>query len=367
METASAIRKIHKQAKRPTGRQSGYPQPHPERTAGISTHGFLNQSFLPFWAMTFGDYAETEKQFFQSLTNLLNLYNITHPAMDGVVYPQNVAEAYEYVCDKLKKADSNAECLILRDELHPAVLATIKRYDTRQTLYYIPVHGLWQIINCARLQPLADLLLCICAYLYQVADIPFFRDPSSYLYYEYEIIGDWIDEDEGEIEEEYITEQRNDLAFMADAGDRILQVIAQESTLEQLELRIDAYCHWEQCRKSVVELARDFLALYRQYPKRSIMDNIHPDLFEPEYSEHTRAEQYISFYWSGYDTINDQLFEIINNELQENGSIEEPLSIQLFDTPQGTISDNLDFENRLFGLIDRLCDLLIPYDYAEHQ
>lgn len=366
MATASTIRKFRNRTQQIAGRKSGHTEPSVKRTAGNGSHGFLNKTFRPFWAMRFRDYKEIEDSFFRSFTNLSRVYNLPHPQLDGAVYPQNVAEAFEYLQEHFKKAKSKTECLIVRDELNPATIVTIKKFDTGQTLYYIPVNGLWQIIQCKRLEPLSNMLLSVFAYLYQIVEIPFFRDHSCYLFYEYEMISDWIEEDEGEIDEEFIEQQRQDLVLMAVAGDRILNVIQQRATLEQLDNNLNVYCQSEICRKEVAELGRDFLKIYRDYPERSIFKNMQRDLFESEYLDYTHAGQYLGFYWSGNDTLNEQLFEVINNELQENSFTEEPTFIQFFNSPQESVGDDFDFEERIFSLLDRLCDLLIPYDNGEH-
>lgn len=367
MATASAIRKFRNRTQPFTGCRASYQKPSGKRATGIGSDGFLNQTFRPFWAMKLGNYKETETAFFRSLANLRQLYDIPRPDLGGVIYPQNVAEAFEHVQDYFKKGGSKTECMIVQDEVNPATIVTLKNYDTRQTLYYIPVHGLWQILQCKRLEPLANMLYSVFAYLYQVVEIPFFADHGSYLYYEYELISDWIDDDEGEIEEEYIEQQRQDLILMKYAGGRILDVIRQAVTLEQLEYYTNAYCNSDCSRKEIRDFAEEAVKLHREYPGRSIFKNMKGDIFETEDTNYTRADQYIGFYWSCYDTINEQLFEVINNELQENSYTEEPAFIQFFNEPQERIEDNFDFEARIFDLLNNLCDILIPYDNGEHQ
>ncbi len=367
METISAIRDIHQKHRPPAGRRTGIQQQAKKRSAGLGAHAFLNHRFMPFWGVAGRNYKALEKEFFASFNHLLTLYNMPAPFLDGLVFPQNVAEAYEHLCSQFKKLDEDIECIIMQDEQHRATLTTIKKYDTGQTLYYIPVNPLWQIIQCAEQQPLAELLLSVFAYLYQVAQIPFFRNIDSYLMSQYDYIGDWINEEEVDVEQDYKDRQNRELALLAGAGDRILAIIRQPSELELLESRIEAYRKWEHLDLETESLACEILKLYREYPERGIFDNIHPALCGNDEDNWIRADQYISFFWSGRDSLYDMLFEMVNNELQEYGISEEPAVVQVFDRPQSQPLNDLNYEKQLFELLDQLCDILNPYDYAQHQ
>ncbi|MDB5143429.1 MAG: hypothetical protein JWQ66_2142 [Mucilaginibacter sp.] len=367
MEVISKIRKIQ-QRNRPSARcGSSIQQQAKKRPAVPDTHAFLNYRFLPFWAVAERNYKALEAEFFASFNNLSALYNMPAPFLDGLVFPQNVAEAYEHLCGQFKKLDEEIECIIMRDEQHKATLATIKNYNTGQCLYYIPVNPLWQIINCAEQQPLAELLLSVFAYLYQVAGIPFYRDIDSYLMYQYEYIDDWINEEEVDVEQDYKDRQNGELTLLAEVGDRILSIIRQSSELDLLESRIEAYRKWEGWDLETECFASAVLQLYREYPERTVFDNIHPELFGEDEDGRVRADQYISFFWSSRDTLYDMLYEMVNNELQEYGISEEPAVVQVFDCPQSKPLNDLNFEKSLFELLDRLCDILNPFDHDKHQ
>jgi hypothetical protein len=321
---------------------------------------------MPFWAVECRNYQQTEAEFFSSANYLCKLYNITLPDVAGLCFPQNVSATYAQVCKELKKKDNTAECIILRDEKHKATLATLKRYDTGQCLYYIPVRPVWRLVQTAEQQPLAEMFLSVFACLYQVAEIPFYRDNSSYLVYEYDMLDQWINEaqDEGDNEEQaYRDEQSADLTELAEAGDQLLKFICRPYWLEQLETHISAYRRWENWDLETECLASAFLQLFKDYPKQSVFDHIRPDLFEPEETDRVRPNQYISFYWSGEDSLYEMLFEMINNEIQECGITDEPMIVQVFDSPQNQPLNDLNFEKRLFELIDQLCKILNPYEY----
>lgn len=209
------------------------------------------------------------------------------------------------------------------------------------------------------------MLLCVFAYLYQIAKLPYYTEYDSYLSGEYETLRNWIEEgdDEGEEEQQYRDEQLDVLHTMEHSGNRILTLIRENEHLIKWEENIKAYRESENWDLETESLADQFLRLYKEYPHRSVFDNIHDELVVPEETERIRAEQYISFYWSSNDCMQEMLFEMINNEFQECGVTDEPTSIQLFDTPEAKPMNDLDFEKRLFDLIDKLCGILNKYDH----
>jgi hypothetical protein len=78
--------------------------------------------------------------------------------------------------------------------------------------------------------------------------------------------------------------------------------------------------------------------------------------------ERIYAEEYVSFYWSGYDTLMESIYEMINCHFQEMGVTDEPSEVELFDQPQTTYAESFGFESRLFPLLNRLSEFLDGYD-----
>jgi len=365
METASAIQKFHPIARQAAGRRRSTAQPREERTAGHRTYGFLKHRFLPFWAVQARNYRQLEAEFFRSLANLCHVYEIREPDVSALDFPQNVTTAYMQVKESLKLKDKTADCIIMKDGSHSATLAVLKRFDTGMCLYYIPVRPLWNVVQTAQQQPLAQMLLSVYAYLYQVANVPYYAEQDCYMFYQYETMQNWIDEadDEDEEEKPYRDEQNEILQTLNDAGNRLLTIIREKDCLTNWEASITAYRQSGNWDLETESIASELLALYREYPNRTIFDNVHEELCEPEETERIRMEQYLSFWWSNNDCFYDMIFDMVNNEFGECGVTDEPVSIQLFDTPQISVLNDLDFEKRLFDLINRLCSILNQYDH----
>jgi len=75
-------------------------------------------------------------------------------------------------------------------------------------------------------------------------------------------------------------------------------------------------------------------------------------------------QKYISFIADTKGWLYESLSDSINNEFNEYGAIEEPTITKQFDGIEIT-TNNLDFENRLFVLLDDLCTLLHNYKTVE--
>ncbi|WP_299357709.1 hypothetical protein [Mucilaginibacter sp.] len=257
------------------------------------------------------------------------------------------------------------ECIIVSDEQHIATLATVSRYDTGMNLYYIPVRPLWHWVQSSQGQRLAELLLAICAYLHQVVGIPFYTENGSYVGCQYQMIEDWVNDDQ-EDEDDHQA-QLDELYVMHNAGLKLHEQIHKPYYLAQFAQIVENFHpvdNWEQEWKAI---GVEFLQLYRFAPQRSIFDNIHSGLLYPEDEDRISADQYISFYWSGNNCFTDTLFDTINCNFQEITYMDEPMHLQKFDKLPEVNAPDFDFENRLFELVDRLCKLLNDHDYEERE
>lgn len=361
MATTTAIRKIGRTLKLSARCERSKAQRFAERTRKPDRNGFLTHKFLPFWQYS-GNKERAVREFKNSLTNLCEYYGFTTPQLTGD-FPQNIYQMQQVVIAELKAVDSKLSCIIAEDENHTATLATVKHYDTGMTLYYIPVRPLWQWMQSGHSQSITDLLLGVFAYLEQVVRIPYYTEQDSYLAYQYQIIEDWVNDDQQE--EEYRQQQLDELYTMQNSGLKVYTEIIKPDRLIGLENIVHGFQVTEEWQQEWKTVAEQFLGLYQQYPKRSIFDHIQPDLLCPEDEDRISADQYISFYWSGNDCFQDCLFEMINNHFQEIAFMDEPSHVQLFDhLPEKAIPD-FDFETRLFDLLNELARLLDKYDHEQ--
>ena len=106
-------------------------------------------------------------------------------------------------------------------------------------------------------------------------------------------------------------------------------------------------------------LARKIFSLYQQYPNATIYQNLQSNTKTEEYESDTivSMDKYVSFCSEAKGLLFQTLFETVNSELQECTTMQEPIVIKKFNGRNIT-NNNLDFENRLFPLIEELIYIL---------
>lgn len=360
MESAPVIRRVRPSFRPFTGRKRSTGKQISQRTPVIDNNGFLNHSFQPFWGINTMGWKQTEREFFNSLSNLCSLYHWPLPDTAGIEFPQNIASAYAGVKELLKKQE--LDCIIINDKKRKVCLATVKSFDTGYCLYYIPVRPLWLLLKDKEQDKLSEVIIHLFRYLYHIAGVPYYRE-NTYLYNQYEILTEWIENDaDDEDDTAYRQHQAAEMKQLKDAGDEIFPVLKSPFDKSALQKAISAYGKCSNCDKEIIELAKRYLKLYQDFPSRSIHHSLHQSLLHPDESEYIYLEQYLSFYWSGNDDFYDSLMDMINSHLQEMGFQDEPTSLQYFDRPQEKEMHDFHFEQRFFDLIDGLTELLNKYD-----
>jgi len=232
MEATTAIQRVNRQVK-PTARcKRNSAQPSGERTAGHRRNGFLTHQFKPFWAFQ-GNRDRAEREFFCSLSQLCTYYDLKVPQSANEVFPKHIYQTWRSVCEALKAKDSRLDCFIACDDNHIATLATVSRYNTGTNLFYIPVRPLWHWVRSVEAQKLANLLLSVFAYLHQVVQIPFYTENGSYVGGQYQMIEDWVNDDQEDADDRQ--SQLDELYTLHNAGLKLHEQIRNHFHLEQFE------------------------------------------------------------------------------------------------------------------------------------
>ncbi|WDF79040.1 hypothetical protein PQ469_03345 [Mucilaginibacter sp. KACC 22773] len=365
MENTSAIRSVHRAVRPLAGRKRGTAKPVKERTAGMHRNGFLNHAFQPVWGVAFNDWQKAEQEFFISVENLCRLYGWTKPDVSGLSFPENIREAYNKVTEQQTR-NFDLQVKIGQDKQHACCMTTLKSFDTGYHLFYIPVRPVWKMRDIEAERPRYQLFIVLFAYLYQVAGVPFFNEPGT-VDSNYDTIKNWLEEVDGDEDEEdviYRNQQVNELKILEQAGKILQSEIQKQFQLKDLERLCLKYQNTGGADKYLTELVTEFIKLIKDYPKRALRESMYYE-DEPEDNNTIYWEQYISFYWSGEDRLAKMLFRMINDEFQEMGYQEEPVTMQWFDRPQEKPCHVFDFEPRILSLIDRLSEILNDYDYEE--
>ena len=368
MEVTAIIRRTGRSVKPPARCGRGKAQSLKKRTPRADANGFLNHSFLPFWAFS-GNRERIAGEYFHSLANLCKHHGLATPKSD-LPFPQNIYATWEKVEKQVRELDADYHCMILQDRGKQAVLSVVKTFDLSHCLFYIPVRAYWQWSQCAEHQGITEMVNVLFAYLHQVVGIPFYAENGTFMDYQYDTLEQWVSEaeDEGNNDEEdkaWRQQQEDTLYELRRAGGHIMPIIKNREWLDKMEKIITGYQHRDRHELEWELLAIEFLQLYRQYPKRSLADSIHEDLVYPDEEERIRVEEYTSFYWSDKDCFKHELLEMVNCSFQERPVMDEPTAVYYFDTMPDPDRKDFDFETRLFDLINRLRDLLNDYDDEE--
>ena len=340
-------------------------------SCGDATDGFLKVSFLPRLkenkTLQAGqDISKMENDFYSSLDSLAEHYHIVPMPTRYFGYPYNMALAVWDLEEKLKKSVGNFSELRLLQDSHRTYLLSEEKFNTGTTLYYIPIEPIYQMLRKPKHKQNAHLLLSVFSYLYHSADVPYFRQQGSYLYWLYEMHREWTEEEQDREENgRYVREF--DKAELI--GDCIERKIFNRINLEVFEERLKGFKSLDDFDKQCLDIGKKTFALFTDYPNESIFRNApmndRDEDEEPE-NDSIGMEKYISFISDTKGWLYESIEESINNEFNEYGAMDEPTILKCFDGSELT-EHSLDFESRLFNLLDDMCALLYNYTQNENE
>jgi uncharacterized cysteine cluster protein YcgN (CxxCxxCC family) len=335
-------------------------------TDSHATHTFLNCSFLPKLKDTPSVQAwkETDKMgrdFYQSLSQLAEHYGIIPTPSKHLGFPYNIALALEDLRKQLKIKIKNWEKIRLVQDKKKTYFLSEEKYNTGATLYYIPIVPLYRLSKNPSYKQAAQLLQSVCSYLYHIVDVPYYRKQDSYLYWMYEMISEWLINDENEDTPEYLCEIKQSEWI----GDYMEQKIYNPNNLTRFKERINRFENKDSFETDCLLLACDTLALYEMFPNATIYRNIQQDKrnadydnYDEDYHERTiTMDKYVSFCADDKGMLFQTLFDSVNAEFQECMEVEEPCIEKRFDKINIS-NDSLDFETCIFPVIERLIDIL---------
>lgn len=353
-------------------RQFGNKERQAEIGSGIGTsHAFLKTCFMPKLKedrMSFQEdkpqINKKERGFYKSLSLLTKHYGISPLSTQDFNYPYNISLCLWDIQKQLKGTVQNWENIRLIKKGDETFFVAEERYNTGATLYYIPVVPLYQMLRNKKRKKTGFLLLSVCTYLYRIADIPYYRQEDSYLYWIYEMLTEWLEQDE-EVDDNHISKKELQKAEII--GDIMEQKIACKENLLFFEEHLKQFKPKDNFDKECFLLAEKTFKLYREYPDASVFRNTyHNNVVRPEeadedeyYNEETviTMDKYISFFAESDGLIYNNLMDCVNNEFNEYVETQEPMIFKIFDGSNIT-DENLDFESKLFKILNELCRLL---------
>src|SRR5258708_3037357 len=331
-----------------------YPQCPPKNVAdGLAGHVF--KPLLPADAACLVDWKRKERDFFNSLSFLADVYGFKPPAPGDNPYPVNIIGALEIATREVNKIRPNTALFILRDDSHVATIATKTYLSNGYHLYYIPLQPLYWMWENPEKRCKAELLASILAYFHQVQRVATFTNEHSFLYYYYDMMRtpESID---GREHAKQILEACHE-AFKG--GKKTSKIIRAKTHLRLLADRVHQFKPTDEDSTELHRLAVLAGELNRLYPKLSIHSSIpsyadlsdHEDIVE---ADPINSYELLTFCWVPDAARSHATINWLNSSLQQTPGADDLTDQQLFDKPQPCITRNLDFEERVFELINGL-------------
>ncbi|WP_297333433.1 hypothetical protein [Flavobacterium sp.] len=339
--------------------------------AGAAAYGFLKTRFLPHYTGQAVAGGNGKDSFYRSFALLCNHYGIHPVDTKGYVYPYGREVALHEAGRLLnQKYPQHIETEVLEDNGNFIVQATETCY-TGNTLFYIPVLPVYNMMQDKKHQKAARLLLCTFSYLYHTANIPYYTE-DSFLYWQYEMVSEWVTGDPEDWEQkdyyDYVSQLRAALHY----GETMLRRLWNTVHLERFEDWLEAFTPCDDLDMESHRIAQKFYALWQDYPETSIYTHADtgclPDFEDDGYDDYEciTMEKYIGFVACTDGWLYDNVQQSVNAYFNESVSKQEPVLKRYFDGQPQEI-DNLDFECRLFPLLNELCYLLNSYDYGNER
>lgn len=346
------------------------PQRNPKRQPKICTerslaNGFLNTQFLPKLQipqeqekLSKKAIQKREREFYTSLSQLADYYGILPMQTAHFEYPYNIALAYHNAKKQIEKVNvvNISKRLSVIEENQHLFLSVEETYDTENCLYYVPTIPVFMMLRDKKRKTTAQLLLSVCAYLYQSVDLPYYRDESTFLFWMYEIIEEWSQDDT----EEY-ADILTALKQSKDIGDYVEKKIKNGENLSYWKHRLDRFTAKDSFDTDCFLIACKFYELYKRYPRYSLFQHLINDgdkEYDDEY-EIIPMDKYVGFVANNTSVLSDQLTELVNGEFSQYTEVQEPTVFKHFNSKQKF--ENLEFETHIFPLINELIYLLNHY------
>ncbi|TFB30264.1 hypothetical protein [Pedobacter alluvionis] len=335
-----------------------------------SANDFLKSRFLPKISGQANRPPEIKtdkvvRDFYKSLTQLAGHYSINLMPTAEFGYPYNIALALSDVKAKLKDHVANWNAIQVVQKNTKTYLICEERFVTGTTLYFVPVIPLFLMVKDKHKRRAGALLLSVCAYLYHMAEIPYYRQEYTTLFWQYEMHAEWI-EQEDETNETF--SYRNDLQHAEWIGDVMEQKLINPKNLVVFEHRISHFTGKDGFEKKCLQVAEKAYELYKHYPDEKFFRNANAHNWQDEDFDNDSIlsiEKYISFSARNDGWLSDSIVSSLNEEFGNYGETEEPTISKYFNGKAITTA-SLDFENKLFALLDDLAYLLNTYQFQDH-
>jgi hypothetical protein len=320
------------------------------------TDGFLRNVFTPKLKADNTNKMNTAADqitldFYRSLELVSAYYKLNLKNPKAIPYPYNISTTMRELESKLKTRLKNYEDIRLVQEQGKTYLIIEDSFYTNMNLFYIPVIPLYRVMQKKEKRTMADLILSIFSYLYNVAKIPYYRDKKSYLYWNYQTIKGWLKE-EGEME---MASELQEISDAKTIGNYMLNEIKSPKHLRNFKKRINDFNPADDFEAECLSVAKQTLKIYTEFPKEQITRNVKELRNLNADDNMATIEQYVGFCADSDGYVHDQLLDCVDSELQEY-DLQEPITQKKFDGSE-IVEKEESFEYRIFDLLASVCTI----------
>ncbi|RDI11271.1 hypothetical protein [Flavobacterium sp. AG291] len=334
---------------------------------GAAAYGFLKTRFLPHHTGQGITDSREKEHFYYSYGLLCKHYSINPVDTTGFAYPYGREVALHEAARLLNEKYSQHIGLELLEDNGNFVVEATETCYTGRTLFYIPVLPLHYMMQDKKHRKGARLLLCVFSYLFHTVNIPYYTE-DSFLYWHYEMVSEWVQNDPDDWEQKDYYDYVSQLRAAQHYGETMLRRIWNTLHFDHFGEWLTAFKPIDDLDKECHRIAQKFYQLWQYYPETSIYEhadkNCLPDYENDDFDddECITMEKYVGFVASTDGWLYENVQQSVNGFFSESLSKQEPVLKRFFDgQPQD--NDTLDFECRLFPLLNELCYLLNNYDY----
>jgi hypothetical protein len=336
------------------------------RPGGLAADGFLKQCFLPLYlpGKDLPLQEKTERGVLCSRAVLCEHLQLGAADFSDKPYPYNIMLMYWHAQKQIAATRPDLELYIVGDQTCNVSFAAKQVAEREYSLYYIPVLPLYRLLKSGKHKQSADLLLSVFAYLYHIVHIPYYRDGSSFLLSHYEMISDWIENDRAELDEDDFNFHQSGLRSAEYYGDIIGRKIHNLYHLEHFEERLAKAKPLGKFEERCRDVANKALNLWREFPESNLYTHLgdlapgDEEYDEDDYPNIIEVEEYVHFIAENEGSLYDSIQQNIDAELNEKMYWQEHTLTSVYDKNFKPQADSLDFESRLFVLLDELCYIL---------
>lgn len=317
------------------------------------TDNFLKCRFLPKLCVSKSlpkkfNSEKVELTIQQSFSFLQKQYNVELSSYPGISYPYNVALTFQEAIQKNNELDWGWDAVRIIEEDGEIFLRAEEKMPIGNTLYYISVCGMYSLLKRPRFRKGAVLLLSVCTYLFRVAQVPYYREEDSAIYYEYT----WFQEIMEEEKDEHDPEDAAEPQRAEWIGDLMQKRISNRKNLDFFAQRITRFLARNEYEAACLKVAKIAFDLYQEFPTESLFRNVNCAIDEEgNYSEEFHMEKYVAFVADTEGWLYNMLFRSVNDDAA-NFELQVPTIYYCFNGTNAT--GTFELEIRILELMEEL-------------